>query len=317
MTNISGKYHGNWYLPVLKKVLELHQKDSLSDEKFNSYLLGELNYIPSQFNAYMEKEATKGYFDERDYQELVKIAKNFETWFTDTHEERRINNKLQKRKNSGIEEESRKLISEFIQNEFTIEEFVKAKQMSASEFQRALKVVESCDLDLYSQYSFLQSERNKKRFRQISISLQEIAFLIKEGISLDDNTTRKFDLIDYYQRTSLNMTELRKVLNNISLTSQEKKTIFGFISKLKDDKPLNISSILESNVEINLKKDEHGTLIPGSGRIVTKQEKQSIIDWLRDNHLPCTRFLYRDAFNRYKKGQLFCVEGQKDSNKKI
>lgn len=319
MKNMYEKYNGNWYLPVLKKILELYQtdSDSFSEKNFNSYLLEELNYIPSKLNMYIDKKETKDYFDEESYQKLIKIAGRFESWFINTHEERRINNKLEKHKNSGIEEKSRRLIEEFIQNEYTIEEFTKVKEIDSSEFQRALKVVGSCDLELYNQYSSLQLERNKKRFRLLSVSLQEIAFLVNDGISLDDNTTRRFDLIDYYQRTSLNTNQLIKVLNNISLTSQEKRTILSFISKFKRDQPLDISSTLESTVEINLKRDEQGNLIPGSGRIVTRQEKQSIIDWIKENNLPCTRFLYRDAFNRYKKGQLFKSEKQNNSNKKI
>lgn len=316
MKNMYDKYRGNWYLPVLKKVLELYQKESFSNEDFNSYLYEELGYTPSQFNTYIDRITTIGYFDEKSYQDLVKISKKFETWFIDTHDKRRRNNQLKKRQNSGIEEKSKELVLKFIQSKYTIDEFSSANQISSSEFQSAVRVVKSCDLDLYNKYSSFQLERNKRRFRQISVSLQEISFLINEGILLDDNTTRKFDFIDYYQRTSLDINEVKKVFNNITLSPQEKRTIIGFLSKTNMDRPLNISSTLESIVEINLRKDENGLLIPGSGRIVTRQEKQAIIDWIKDNHLPCTNFVYRDAFNRYKRGQLFKKEEQKDSGGK-
>ena len=60
-----------------------------------------------------------------------------------------------------------------------------------------------------------------------------------------------------------------------------------------------IRGIFETNHEVNVQRDESGNLIPGSGRLITNEEKKQIFDFIIENNYPITRNVYNIVLNAY------------------
>lgn len=135
--------------------------------------------------------------------------------------------------------------------------------------------------------------------------LKDIAKLIKEGIKLEDGSYREFDMIDLYLYTKLEFNQIRPAINESSLSIEEAKIIRDFLRNNKEYKPLIIEQELKTRTIINPERDKFGNYIEGSGRIITEEEKLSILDWLLKNNIPQDNLMYKAAFKRFKKDKLF------------
>lgn len=67
---------------------------------------------------------------------------------------------------------------------------------------------------------------------------------------------------------------------------------------------ISIREIFSMKYEINLKKDENGMPIPGTGRIITNEEKKMIFDYILENNYPLNIKIYNLLLKAYTNGEL-------------
>jgi len=70
----------------------------------------------------------------------------------------------------------------------------------------------------------------------------------------------------------------------------------------------NIREIFAVSHEVNLKRDENGKPIVGSGRLITNEEKKMVFDYIMDNDYPLTRGVYNIVLNAYVNGDLDLIQ---------
>lgn len=113
-------------------------------------------------------------------------------------------------------------------------------------------------------------------------------------------------MIDYYLLTSIKPDMLSKIASEI-LNKEDIIVLRRFLGKNKNLGNVGsneVTRILNSDVEVFCEKDKDGYSIPGTGRIITKEEKLYIIDFLKQNNIPLSTKTYNLAFKRYLIGNL-------------
>lgn len=65
-----------------------------------------------------------------------------------------------------------------------------------------------------------------------------------------------------------------------------------------------IREIFAMKHEVNLIKDENGMAIPGTGRIITNEEKKSVLDYIIENDFPLTKNIYNVLLKGYIQGEI-------------
>ena len=67
---------------------------------------------------------------------------------------------------------------------------------------------------------------------------------------------------------------------------------------------IDIRQIFNTKHEVNLKRDETGMPIVGTGRVITNDEKKMIFDYILDNNYPVTQKMYTFLLKGYIDGEL-------------
>lgn len=89
------------------------------------------------------------------------------------------------------------------------------------------------------------------------------------------------------------------------LNSQERKILMKFILKYRHDIPIwNVQLIYDMKQTVGVQFDEEGRIIPGTGREITLEDKNYIIEYLRNNNIPLTNAAYNAAVKRLVLGVL-------------
>lgn len=113
---------------------------------------------------------------------------------------------------------------------------------------------------------------------------------IKNGIKLDDETTKKFDIVDYYQYFGRNIFELyNEYYSNNTMRSALKSFIIENLgnvcfggSNIKKSflNARNVQLYLDTKIILNVSFDEKGNYIEGSGYTISDEEKQEAYEFL-------------------------------------
>lgn len=61
----------------------------------------------------------------------------------------------------------------------------------------------------------------------------------------------------------------------------------------------DIRQIFAIKHEVNLRRDESGMPIPGTGRVITNEEKKQIFDYILENEYPLTKKMYNIILHGY------------------
>lgn len=147
----------------------------------------------------------------------------------------------------------------------------------------------------------------KKAVKEKDVRLvTEINELVNQGVLCNDGRLRKFDVLDYYERTSMSMKKFNVLCIEV-LTGIDTKKIKQFIKSNFESLKINdedVEMILNQHDEVRCEKDDRGYPIPGTGTIITNQEKLGIINYLKKLRVPLTYGTYYAAFRRYVNGYL-------------
>ena len=65
-----------------------------------------------------------------------------------------------------------------------------------------------------------------------------------------------------------------------------------------------IRQIFSTHHEVNLLCDANGKVIPGSGRVITNEEKKMCLDYMMEMNYPLTSNIYQCILNGYINGEL-------------
>ena len=65
-----------------------------------------------------------------------------------------------------------------------------------------------------------------------------------------------------------------------------------------------IREIFAMKHEVNMLRDEKGMVIPGTGRVITNEEKKMVFDFMLENDLPFTKKMYSFILNAYISNEL-------------
>lgn len=126
--------------------------------------------------------------------------------------------------------------------------------------------------------------------------------LIENGIQLENGHIRKFDIIDYLSRTSLRTDEYLKIIKG--KVSPHEYYLFKRFASSNMFIPINTNKLYNTFQSYNVQFDKSNHIIPGTGRIIEKYEKENIINYIKTHHLPFTENVYNALFDRWKKGYI-------------
>lgn len=198
------------------------------------------------------------------------------------------------------------IYTDFVNSELSAEEYCLLHNLSFKNF--------------FKKCSFLENEELKKQVldkrtitpkdhTEIAILYNELVINIKNGV-ITDTGIRDFDLIDYY--LFLNGRNLPHVPSFYSsfLNSEGVITLKKFFTKFKSATFVNVNDFINSIVEVNLEKDENGFPIPSTGRVLTKEELENIINYLVINNIPLYDIVINVAIRRYANNTLDISPGQ-------
>lgn len=110
------------------------------------------------------------------------------------------------------------------------------------------------------------------------------------------------------------MTEsLKKEIEILKKDAKKSWNNYIVSPKLND---IAIREIFAMVHEVNLQRDETGMPIPGTGRIITAEEKKMVFDYILDNKLPLTKKMYDLILKAYISGDLE-LEEEKEKTRKV
>ena len=186
------------------------------------------------------------------------------------------------------------VIEEFLSSDMNLSDYLGTKGITTGEYNNYKRLIEENYPDLYEQLQSKNQQSSSRHFYTICNIGKNIIKEIINGIQIDQNNKRPFDLLDYYQKIKISPNELYRIIKS-QLTPEETKAIRIFISKYKSDKGLNINQV------INVK---HTLMVNGKAKEISLQEKEEAIKYLKTNGLPLTNSLYNIVLKKLVQNQL-------------
>ena len=127
-----------------------------------------------------------------------------------------------------------------------------------------------------------------------------VCYYVENGVATEEGT-REFDLIDYYAMTALKVDDVFR--NCEKRLSRENARKLAKMRNLKDrTKSILSPSVraIDIDVEFNCQKDDAGFPIPGTGRRISQEEVDTIIEIFELYNIPFN--LFKVATDRIKNG---------------
>ena len=162
--------------------------------------------------------------------------------------------------------------------------------------------LKTIDKDLYDKVILKMKKEEENKKQEIENVIEELTKIYERKI-IDNGIERKFDLLDYFSITNLPIRdvyfELRKVSENMSLRNFLHNNC-NYDNNIESDKKL----VLEEKKIIGIEFDSFNNPVKGTGREVTMEEKNNIINYIVNNNIPFNVTTYNIAFKRYINGTL-------------
>ena len=227
---------------------------------------------------------------------------------TEDKEDRKEKNKIAKDQERILLIES--LFKPVLKNKMTDKQLI--RQISRSSYNRYLELLKKYSPDFYGKYiKKLEKEKqmNELMEKKLDIEIKNIYNHIVNGIETEEGL-REFDMVDYYKLYGkYNNYLIEYIKNNCNkLSINEIKTLKSFhqTNVINDEvlSPKKINDFKETIIEFNCQKDQYGYLIPNSGITISREEKENMLKYLKDNKIPITNKTTRALINRYKASML-------------
>lgn len=299
-TSISGKSSSNRYFAVLDGIVNENNPDVILQKLCNSDV--DISHLKSLVFDYVIVRGLSNVDTS-----TIELKNKIDIYINRKNE---INSERKKRKldiaYENLLPSAQKVISEFINSDSKSKQaFLNENNLDTKTFDLYLTILFEKDQTLYNKYYDKMENERDKRYAILSSKIKKMVDYIKNGIEFNDQK-RDFDMIDYYLLTSIKPDMLSKIASEI-LNKEDIIVLRRFLGKNKNLGNVGsneVTRILNSDVEVFCEKDKDGYSIPGTGRIITKEEKLYIIDFLKQNNIPLSTKTYNLAFKRYLIGNL-------------
>lgn len=230
-------------------------------------------------------------------------------------EERKEKAKITAKEKATAKEQEKIILIEslfkpVLKNKMTDKELI--RQISRPSYNRYLEALRKYSPDFYNKYmKKLEKDKQLSELmeKELDIEIKNIYNHIVNGIETEEGL-RDFDMVDYYKLYGKYNNYLIDYIRNNrhKLSTNEIKTLKAFHHlNVLNDEVLNtkrINDFKETILEFNCQKDQYGYLIPNSGITISKEEKENMIKYLKDNKIPITNKTTRALINRYKANAL-------------
>ena len=195
---------------------------------------------------------------------------------------------------------ARVIIKDIVDTDLSIREYLKNNNLTTGQFNAYLKVLKKYDEDLYNKCKNRDKLKSEQYFNKHCVLLDSLLNDLKNGL-LRDNKQKSFDVLDYYLMYGVPLLELKKAIEyeNFNVNRNDYLLLRKFISTHMNDNPLDVNTTINTDIEINAKRDDKGFPIKGTGMVITKEERENILLFLNKNNVPLTTATYRIALKRY------------------
>ena len=174
-------------------------------------------------------------------------------------------------------------------------------------FGRCLTLVKDNNPELYQKYEEKLEFENKKYYEAHIDELLTIISLLRNGFE-EDRIKRNFDIIDYFQITTLSFDDIKKLIKiahqNKDISAEDYGLIAKFIGYNKDSEiEKDIATIYNETRIVNvIRNSEAG--VSNTLETIQDETKDKLIKYLRDNNVPVNYQNYGVALTRYKMGYI-------------
>ena len=289
----------------LQKLLEAKTKEDIIEVIENS--------IQNPKNQKIYDFALK--YHKNEFEKVEKDIKSKISIYSEYKKEKRKQELKQKNENKNSFEEAINIVKLFINSEFeNIEDFCNEYNININKFKTYVDTIKEQDSNLFDLYVKKTTLIKQKNYAIIISISKNIMDNIKNGV-LENGEIRSFDLLDYYRTTTYDRTTILKVLKDVD--PLDAKIYISFLRKYSNSILLDerkIKEILNSNQIIGIEFDKDGKPILGSGYEVLKEEKEYVINYLKDNNIPLYDDVYNIALKRYLNGNLV-LDSKKSKSK--
>lgn len=249
------------------------------------------NYTTTNFIYdldYIRPIANKVY-SASDYQRLNHLLELYRAF----NKQRKIleKEKIKEENNKNMLEEARKRVRNVIDNNL------------GSADSKDIEVISKLDLPLFEEYKQYTNQNQAQRYAVIVSKGKRIVSMILNGIDVDNDKKRPFDIVDYFTLTKILPSQMFTIIK--SYLSPKERIIFKkFETHYEKMQNLDLGRLFSAKQIFGAKLDENGNIIEGTGRIITDYEKENIILYMKKNNLPLYSSVYQALFHRWQKGYL-------------
>lgn len=192
------------------------------------------------------------------------------------------------------------MIIEFISGEYiSKEEYCNIHDINTKYFDYIIKIIKDFlpnDYKLYDEY--LQKSR-AIRYAKLKAFINKILECIKNGVKLEDGSTRPINPLDYYLMGGTNYKNRENdVLDAASkiMSPTDYNYFYKFIKKLTIKKDWNTQSFLYDVTYTYIINEET--------KVLSKGEKDRIISFLKENNIPINNMTCTYAIRQYIEGSI-------------
>ena len=190
-----------------------------------------------------------------------------------------------------IDQDKDTLIYEFIDGDYTINEFVNNNGFDLKEF---FELLREADKQSFNNIKDMFDADSIEDCLLVVLNINAVVKGIKFGINTKYSNKTKFELFDYYKLLASHYSNYNKCLElaKIILDKYDYSVLETFI---------------KNNINISISDEETSILsmrVVEDDKVISNNEKISIINFMKLHSIPITRKLFNQAIRRYLDGEL-------------
>lgn len=285
-------------------VLVLIRTAQLSEEELSDLMLYKLQIKPSLYRYYLKRSNDLKSVINKNREKLEECGNILE---------RNID------KYRNMLPMAKKMVELYILNdEYTnLYDFAKAQNITVELMESYIAILNVCDDSLYDVYLQKCSEKEEQEILK-SLEIGKIIInQLQNGVVLENDTTRPFDIIDYYSLIKIKPYKLIEVLkthvsvHELTLLKMflRRNQLYQNFNAMNDLDPKykltsnEIEQKYQEKIEFNCIKDKDGNTVLGTSRVITEAEKREVISYVQDLGIPLTDSTYYAGIKRVGLGK--------------
>lgn len=167
--------------------------------------------------------------------------------------------------------------------------FCEMERIELYKFRRSVAIAKLYNNDLYNKYLEKVHKVEDKNKVLENDTLRNIVKCITYGIN-----EREFSIVDFLSMTDYSLDTFYNIVEQY-LNDFEYQKVTNFVKRYRNMNLITKAEIMKEKREINCQLDENNIPIINTGHIVTREEKEEIIDMIQKDGL----LLYDAVYNQY------------------